>query len=362
MMARGGLPCLFLRDLSPCNPPPLEHLLIVLKGYFDGGNQADSTKYDRVTLATACGTCEEWTALESAWKDVLLFHKSPPLHTTDAIGLYKEFSPEKGWDADKVDSLISDCVGVVEQHLLVTGSLFIPGPYGYRPNVVKPGINMTTLTIPLKDYRLARKIVPGLPNSVTEICTTESLGFCFKWGRIIGAEQLELYFDRGEPFFGHADDRRNNKKSKKQIQLMSKVAVLAKTNIAISPALQVADLFAWCINHVNDVRRGWHERLNAIPHWYSLILDYPRLINPLPWAIRRTASWKLPTRSLEQFQCGCIVDSGETLRQTGNGEIVRGRSAAQAAAGPRPWGRKFGATGPALLGECGLGVEDLRPT
>src|SRR5208337_5663370 len=33
---------------------------------------------------------------------------------------------------------------------------------------------------------------------------------------------------------------------------------------------------------------------------------------------------------LEQFQCRCIVDSGETLRQTDNGEIVWGRPAAQA--------------------------------
>jgi hypothetical protein len=37
---------------------------------------------------------------------------------------------------------------------------------------------------------------------------------------------------------------------------------------------------------------------------------------------------------LEHFQYRCIVDCGETLRQTGKGEIVWGRSAAQGAAGP----------------------------
>jgi membrane protease YdiL (CAAX protease family) len=36
---------------------------------------------------------------------------------------------------------------------------------------------------------------------------------------------------------------------------------------------------------------------------------------------------------LEHFQCRCIVNCGETLRQTSNGEMVWGRSAAQAAAG-----------------------------
>src|SRR5271157_3574102 len=75
-------------------------------------------------------------------------------------------------------------------------------------------------------------------------------------------------------------------------------------------------------------------------------------------------SGSIPNRvvgGLEQFQCRCIVDSGETLRQTGNGEIVWGRSAAQAAAGPRPWGRNTRATGGALLGERAVGMEDLRP-
>src|SRR5271157_5467091 len=64
---------------------------------------------------------------------------------------------------------------------------------------------------------------------------------------------------------------------------------------------------------------------------------------------------------LEQFHRRCIVDCGETLRQTDNGEIVWGRPAAQAAAGPRPWGRNTRTTGGALLGERAVGMEDLRP-
>jgi len=62
----GDAPCLSLRDASPANPPPKEHLLVVLKGFFDGGNQASSTQWDRVTLATACGTGDEWFAFDSA--------------------------------------------------------------------------------------------------------------------------------------------------------------------------------------------------------------------------------------------------------------------------------------------------------
>ena len=38
---------------------------------------------------------------------------------------------------------------------------------------------------------------------------------------------------------------------------------------------------------------------------------------------------------LEHFQARCIADCGETLRRTDNGEIVWGRSAAQACGGER---------------------------
>src|SRR5271157_2694440 len=52
----------------------------------------------------------------------------------------------------------------------------------------------------------------------------------------------------------------------------------------------------------------------------------------------RRRGWQTPrksaSRQLEHFHRRCIVDCGETLRQTDNGEIVWGRPAAEAAAGP----------------------------
>jgi hypothetical protein len=58
---------LSLADLSPLNPAPENHLLMVLKSYFDGGNQADSSEYDRISLATVCGTAKQWKRFDSAW-------------------------------------------------------------------------------------------------------------------------------------------------------------------------------------------------------------------------------------------------------------------------------------------------------
>ncbi len=266
---------------------------MVLKSYFDGGNQADSRQYDRITLATVCGTCEQWSGLESDWKSVLSAHKAPFLHTTDAIGLQKEFSKDRGWTNDKVDSFIFGCVDVIAQHILIPGRLFIPRSY-FR-SIGKPGLLPYTMTIRLDDYKKARARDPRLPVAVTEICASESLGMCFKWGRNIGMQRYELFFDQGEPFYGHVYDRKHNKKSKKDITLMSEVAHIGELDMRDVPALQVADLFAWCINHNDDVRRKWHEQLHALP-WDSHRLNEEELLNSTPGALERTVRWNLPKR------------------------------------------------------------------
>jgi hypothetical protein len=266
---------------------------MVLKSYFDGGNQADSRQYDRITLATACGTREQWEGLESGWKNVLSAHNAPFLHTTNAIGLQKEFSKSKGWDNDKVDRFIYDCVETIEKHVAVPGKIIIPRSE-FR-NLVKSGLYVVTMTIPLDDYQRARKINSDLPSSVTEICASETLGLCFKWGRHVGAKWYELYFDQGEPFYGHIYDRRQNKKSRKAITLMDKVIHLGESDMRVVPALQVADLFAWCINHNDAVHRRWHEKLHSLS-WDNFDLDYDHLLKPTPGALERTARWNLPKR------------------------------------------------------------------
>lgn len=86
---------------------PEDWWLVVLKGYFDGAQSANA---DRVTLASVSGTCGEWTPVERAWKQVIADHKAPPLHTTDAYALQKEF---KGWTNEKVNDYISACVDVL---------------------------------------------------------------------------------------------------------------------------------------------------------------------------------------------------------------------------------------------------------
>jgi hypothetical protein len=265
---------------------------VVLKSYFDGAQTANN---DRVTLACICGTCDEWTPAESSWETVITDHKAPPWHTTNAYALQKEFDSKKGWTNEKVNAYASACADVLESFLAQPGKILVPTPSGYLPNIVKAGLNGITMTIPVDDFRRAREVVPNFPNSISELCASEILGFVFRYGKRLGVKGYQLYFDRNESFYGHVRDRWNCKKSRKQVPELNKVLHVGESPMAISPALQMADLFGWCINHQDNVRRNWHKRVGDLS-WDSYILSYKYLIKPTPGALERTTAWNLPKR------------------------------------------------------------------
>jgi hypothetical protein len=260
---------------------------VVLKNYFDGGNQVDSPDFSHACIAVVCGTESQWQRFNTAWKKALYRHGADFLHTTDAVSLKNDFSVESGWDKNAVDSLILDCVEVIGKHIEVP-----TGTPGMRP---RKGIYPTTLLIPLSDWLKARRDLPELPNTIAEIFTTEALGFCFKRGRDVGAKHFELYFDQGEPFYGHVSDRYRSSKAKRAMPLLEAIVHLGESNMRVVPALQMADLFAWCVNHNHRVVRQWHIALHNLP-WKSLFLDYALLIKPSPKAIDMTRAFGLPRR------------------------------------------------------------------
>ena len=55
--------------------------------FFDGGNKADSTQHDVVTLAVVCGITEQIKPFDRDWMAVLRKHDVPLVHTTDAVSL-----------------------------------------------------------------------------------------------------------------------------------------------------------------------------------------------------------------------------------------------------------------------------------
>jgi len=260
---------------------------VVLKSYFDGSNHADSSEYDRMSIATVCGTSKQWKRFDADWRKVLHRHRIDYLHTTDAVSLRKGFAKEKGWSKKRVDAFIGDCVDVIERQITI--------PDGVPGRRARIGLYPVTLTIPFDDWVRAKKAVPTLPATIEEACATSSVSFAFKWGRHIGAKKYELYFDRGEKFYGHIYDRWQQPKPRKGIEIMEDVLTVVPANSRDVPALQMADLFAWSINRANQETREWHKRLHRLPVWNPL-LDYDHLIHPLHERLEQVASWKLPRR------------------------------------------------------------------
>lgn len=258
-----------------------------LECYFDGANKP-TPEHDRVVLAAACGTTEQWQGFNAAWNDLLDHFPAPPLHTKDAAALKRDFSRE-GWDHDVVDDFISEAVRIVEKHI------------AYQLPLSKKftsGLFVATLTIPLDDWKRAREVVT-LPNSVNEILTSETMGFCFAWGREIRAESYHFYFDQGEDFRGHAVDRINSTTIKEDVPMFQTVTVFPEADASATPPLQMADLFAWCIAHNDDkIKRSWHPVLNDLS-WESKILTYDYLIQPSPKALERTLNWNTPPRRMQ---------------------------------------------------------------
>ncbi|HUV69483.1 MAG TPA: hypothetical protein VMW15_07465, partial [Terracidiphilus sp.] len=201
--------------------------------------------------------------------------------------LRNNFAKEKGWSKTRVDSFIGDCVSVIEKTITI--------PDGVRGKRPRDGLCPVTLTIPFDDWLRAKKTVPELPDTIEELCATESMGFAFKRGRHIQAKKYELYFDRGEPFYGHVFTRWTHPKAQADIKIMEHVITVAPAISKDVPALQVADLFAWSINHNDNVSRQWHRRLHSLPY-LSALLDYEHLIKPQRWVLEKVAAWGLPRR------------------------------------------------------------------
>jgi hypothetical protein len=272
-----------------------DHLAMVLKGFFDGGNQADSKQYDVVTLASISGTLDQWKQPQRDWESVLKKHKAPWLHTTDAASLVAEpFTKANEWDGPRRDAFISDCVTVIDNH--------IARPKRKAEPDGRDGLMVYAVTIVLEDFLKARKANPQVPKTAEEICAMQTLFRCMQWGEY-GEGELHnppfyhLVYDQGEKFMGHVLDRKHNKKAKKHLAMMERITSIGEADMRHVPALQMADLFAWCISHKNRTpRHKWQNRILAYSKWIDDWLDYDQLVKIIPGVSDLVKSWNLPPR------------------------------------------------------------------
>jgi hypothetical protein len=150
----------------------------------------------------------------------------------------------------------------------------------------------------LTDFINARKNNPDVPKNAFEICVTQAVADCMKSGfHGLGMQNIHLHLDQGESFRGHICDRIINPKVLRELPYLAEITSTAEADMRITPALQFADLLAWCVSHKQDVRTKWHERMLKNPHEDSMV-DFNHRMNPLPRSVEPAKNWKLPRRKL----------------------------------------------------------------
>jgi hypothetical protein len=259
---------------------------MVLKSFFDAGNKADSSQYDVVSLAVVSGTKDEWQPFDKQWRGVLRKHRAEFLHTTDAVsrkGIYE------GWTEAQRDHFLKDCVDIAAQSCARAKIDDVPGRFGIYCFVV---------TFVLKDFIEVAKTIPGSPNNANESCLRQALGEILPWATEQAAcDECHLFFDQGEPFYGHLCHLLQNKKALRDAHLLQKITQQSECDMRLMPALQLADLYAWSVSHkLGSWQPKWQTKLLKT-HYRWQWMDQKNLRHVDIAGQERFLSWKLPKRA-----------------------------------------------------------------
>ncbi len=282
------IPQVSLEELIPHQEK--DSLIVILNCFFDGGNKSDSQQYEYVTLASVSGTFQQWKPFEKSWKRNLKKHGADYLHTTDAAAGNTPYSRDEGWDRDRIDSFVLDCARIAGKYLARPIKENDPGRTGLYPCVV---------TLNLKEYIQARNDVPDVPTSADELLVTQVLRKCLLFSRdFAGTQHLSFVFDQNEPFRGHIIDRQRSPKFVALFPEFKNIISNTEADMRFVPALQLADLFAYCHSRKRTAvdKFRWEEKMLAHPTDVGYA-GYKQLIAPIRPNIELTRSMKFPRRA-----------------------------------------------------------------
>lgn len=266
---------------------PEDYLLVVLKSYFDGGNKADSSQYNTLALASVSGTKSQWHPFEVRWKKNLRKHRADYLHMTDAIGKNGIYD---GWCDKMRDDFITDCVDVALDFIARTQKKDDPGRFGLFPCVV---------SFDLKDFVAVANSDPDHPNNVDQMCLRQVVSSVIWWARAKAmCEECSFYFDQGEPFLGHLIQIMNSRKAMRDAPALAMITHKGDADMRRTPALQMADLYAWCVCHRNDTQTpDWLKKLLTEDYYLEHFDKDSMISGKIPEAKTTFKSWNTPRRA-----------------------------------------------------------------
>jgi hypothetical protein len=192
----------------------------------------------------------------------------------------------KGWKPPEVNALIADCVSVIERRATARQG----GHFHYF------GLRPIAATVFLEDFKRALKLHPI--HSPEMHCAIHCATAAQVWGKINGYDKIEFFFDRNEPFAGHIKDRLTSTGAHQaRKELRDYIVNVSEADSKMVPALQAADLLAWCINDMYNggIKRDWQRRMLKVDR-DSQVFRYSTLSNPSKEKLDIVASWNLPRR------------------------------------------------------------------
>lgn|GEM_PF-1590178 len=275
-----------LRQLSASTALGKINPMVTLKGYFDGGNKSDSRRYSIVSLAAVSGVPDQWEAFESDWRAMLCTHNVPYLHVTDLL------AGQDAYEDRPIKMrlrLLSAAARLAAKHHVVAAT---------PKTSARFGLFCCAISIHLKAFVDFAHANADAPKNADRAMLGYCLSEVIQWAQANAkADECQLFFDQGEPFYGHLQHMLQSKKAKVDATALLLVASTAEANMRRVPALQLADLYAWCVAHRHRPAKPRWQEIVLATHYRWIHIDSSNVQNINRQSLRTAASWGMPNRA-----------------------------------------------------------------
>src|SRR5260221_4345642 len=222
--------------------------LIALASYFDSsGDAADQF----MTLAGVAADDSAWSSIENHWREILRnrIPQAEYMHMWEAHARRKGFDTAKGWTETLVVMLIWDLIRDCLQTL------------------DKKRFRLFSCTVDMNAYRKLKALTYKLDHPI-DICNRYCSGIVLAWYVLKYPDVIHsahYFFDQGERFKGKFENEWRNENARarklKHFTWRSVIKTITTADMKETPALQIADMFAWATNRENTTKDGekWHH-------------------------------------------------------------------------------------------------------